>query len=146
MRPFNISPVHKSFRESPTSPLKITSYPPCKGKSQRVWTQHTSIRNTRTTATSTDHHRYCQDWISIAQPCGSLTNESINAPTPAKTTNISLAFRGPRKAMTDPRHIHFSCRSTPRIEKQQPQNKYQNSFEILHIMESVMPLLVGLHH
>ena len=30
--------------------------------------------------------------------------------------------------MTDPRHIHFSCRSTPRIEKQQPPKQVSEQF------------------
>ena len=43
--------------------------------------------------------------------------------------------------MTDPRHIRFSCPNTRRIEKHQPPNKYQNSSEILHIMESFYAIL-----
>jgi hypothetical protein len=42
-----------------------------------------------------------------------------------------------------PRHIRFSCLSTPRIENSKNPNKYQNSFEILHIMESFYAILGG---
>ena len=43
--------------------------------------------------------------------------------------------------MTDPRHIRFPCPSNPRIDKHQFPNRYQNSFEILHIMESFYAIL-----
>lgn len=45
--------------------------------------------------------------------------------------------------MTDPRHIRFSCLSTPRIEKQQKPKQVSEQFEILDIMESFYAILGG---
>ena len=73
----NMRKYEKILSRMPYKPAHINApvvYPPCKDKRQRVLTQRTSIRITRASATSTDHRRDCQDWMTYAPSHHDNTN------------------------------------------------------------------------